>query len=427
MDYSRRTTETRTQVGRQQVKITTSRAESTAQNPFMLVLVAVSIAGAIFGLNAVNHWFAPALFLLACVDMAVLAWQQAQEAKRERQEIDAVDYNKLAATDLARYAPWLKENVRGQEVAVDSVLASLQRNLNLARPGHTLGAFFLVGPTGTGKTFLAQLIAQSLYPESEPLILRMNQYKHADDVFTLLGPPPGSPGYEVGGTLTRPVLENPRRVVIFDELEKAHRDLQHCLYDILDTAGCHEKSSGRFVDFSGCAFFATCNAGVEPLRKLRAELATRDGGSADPAAWLGRSRDVLVDAAGFDRAFLARWSEIVLMDELSPLHVAEVAVLQLVKHWRDYGIEVRHAAPELILEAVERNEEFKQYGVRQLGAYVQARTNDAIAKARSGGARVVELVVRPGVGLDVVAIAEPRETPPPPPPDAPVLGPPRPV
>ena len=78
----------------------------------------------------------------------------------------------------------------------------------------------------------------------------MNQYKQPGDVFTLIGPPPGMPGYEVGGRLTRPVLENPYRVIVLDELEKAHHDLHDCLYDILDTASCREKSSGRLVDFS---------------------------------------------------------------------------------------------------------------------------------------------------------------------------------
>jgi len=90
----------------------------------------------------------------------------------------------------------------------------------------------------------------------------------------------------------------------------------------------------------------------------------------------------LVEAAGFDRAFLARWTDIFLMDELSPFHVAEVACLQLQRHWQQYGIEVRYIAPELIMAAVEGNEEFKSYGVRQLAAYIQMKTNDGIANAR---------------------------------------------
>ncbi len=364
-------------------------------NPYMLIVVVLAISGAIFGLNKVSPWFMPIVFLASCVGMGLLVGNYRKESRRDRGELAIGDYEKLAATDLVRFAPWLKQNVRGQDETVDAVVSGLQRNLSLARAGRTLGTFMLVGPTGTGKTFLAQLIAQALYPDSEPVILRMNQYKHADDVLTLLGPPPGSPGYEVGGSLTRPVLENPLRVIVLDELDKAHRDLQHCLYDILDIASCREKSSGRLVDFSKCVFFGTSNAGVEAMRTIRTQ-------TADPAIWLGRARDALVEATGFDRAFLARWTDIFLMDELTPLHVAEVACLQLQRHWQQYGIEVRYVAPELIMAAVEGNEEFKSYGVRQLGTYIQMKTNDGIASARKSGATQVNLTVDERGKLTVV-------------------------
>jgi ATP-dependent Clp protease ATP-binding subunit ClpA len=367
----------------------------TTISPYMLIVVVLAIAGAIFGLNKVSPWFMPIVFLASCVGMGLLIWNHQKESRRDRGEVVVEDYERLAATDLTRYAPWLKQNIRGQDETVDALVDELQRNLSLARAGRTLGAYMLVGPTGTGKTFLAQLIAQALYPDSDPVILRMNQYKHADDVYTLLGPPPGSSGFEVGGSLTRPVLENPFRVIVLDELDKAHRDLQHCLYDILDTASCREKSSGRLVDFSKSVFFGTCNGGVEAMRTIRTQ-------TVDPAFWLGRARDALVEAAGFDRAFLARWTDIFLMDELAPLHVAEVACLQLQRHWQQYGIEVRYVAPELIMAAVEGNEEFKSYGVRQLGAYIQMKTNDGIANARKSGATQVNLSVNERGALTVV-------------------------
>jgi ATP-dependent Clp protease ATP-binding subunit ClpA len=372
-------------------------SQAAVQSPYFLAMVLVMVATAIFGLNKVSPLFAPGLLAASILGMIVVAVRQ---WRSDRAQAKALDYTKLAAIDLIPFGPWLKENVRGQDEAVDSILAQLQANLALATSGRTLGAFFLVGPTGTGKTFLGQLVADALYPKSEPILLRMNQYKHPDDVFTLIGPPPGRAGYEIGGTLTRPVLQNPQRVIIFDELEKAHRDLQHCLYDILDTAVCREKSSGRMVDFSGCVFFATCNAGVEALR------ASREESGNDPVAWLGRSRDALVDGAGFDRAFLARWSSIILMDELSPLHVAEVACLQLARHWRNYGIEVRHVSPELLLDAVQRNEEFKQYGVRQLGAYMQMKTSPAIGQARTRGIKKVNLTVGPAGTLEISPVEE---------------------
>ncbi len=355
-------------------------------NPFLLVTIVIMLGGALVAMNRISTAFAPLVFAAACVGMVAIALIRRREEKKARLEIDVVDHAQLAQKDLTKYLPWLKENVRGQDAVIEEVVAYIQQNLSLARRGRTLGAFLLVGPTGTGKTFLAQLIAQALYPESEPLLLRMNQCKHADDVFTLIGPPPGSPGYEVGGTLTRPVLENPRRVVILDEIDKCHQDLQHCLYDILDSATCREKSSGRMVDFSGSVFFATSNAGVEGLRALHRETITH-------AVWLGRARDVLVREGGFDKAFLARWSGIFLMDELPSVHIAEVACMELARQWGQYGITLEYTAPELLLEAVARNEDFRQYGVRQLGAYLQARMSPAIREVRQRGSKNVKLDV----------------------------------
>ena len=288
-------------------------------------------------------------------------------------------------------------NVRGQDEAIETVVSSLTSEMAIARPGQLLGAFLLVGPTGTGKTFLSQLIGQALYPDTEPVILRMNQYKSQNDVQTLLGPPPGMPGYEVGGALTRPVLQNPRRVIVLDELEKAHPDIHHCLYDILDAASCREKSSGKEVDFSRCVFFGTSNSGVDVLRRLRQQIDP----SQNPALWLGQSRDALMEHAGFERAFLARWAHILLMDELSPYHVAEVACLQLSRYWRDYGIELSYTSPELLLDTVAQNVEFKQYGVRQLEHYLKQKTNPAIVQARTQGYSRVRLVVGPDRDLRI--------------------------
>jgi len=280
---------------------------------------------------------------------------------------------------------------------IESIFHSLKKSVQLARPGRTLGNFLLVGPTGTGKTFLSQLVGSGLFPNSELVLLTMNQYKQPADVYTLIGPPPGMPGYEVGGRLTRPVLENPYRVIVLDELEKAHPDLHDCLYDILDTASCREKSSGRLVDFSGCVFFATCNAGVDKLRELAADV-----GNVTSSAWLGRSRDALAEAAKFDRAFLSRWDGVYLLDQLPPIHVAEVACLQLCRYWREYGIEVGYADPELILDAVQRNQDFAEYGVRQLGRFIREKDGGGHSGAKRNGSTKVNLRVGgPGGDLQV--------------------------
>jgi ATP-dependent Clp protease ATP-binding subunit ClpC len=366
----------------------------TQQAPFQLIMMVVILSGAVIGLNKVSPLIAPGILAASLVGIAVLMLRGRAEARQEAGKAHLVDHAKLNKMSVARFLPWLKENVRGQDAVVDVISSELERGLRLAKPGRPIGAFLLVGPTGTGKTFLSTLIGQALFPNSKPVVLRMNQYKHADDVYTLLGPPPGMPGYEVGGALTRPLLENPYRVVIFDEIEKSHKDVQHCLYDVLDAGNCREKSSGKLVDFSGTVFFATSNAAVPALRQIRQQ-------SKDAATWLGQSRDALADGGGFDKAFLARWNGIYFMDELHPMHVAEVACLQLAAHWKEYEIEVAHASPEVILSAVEGNEAFKEYGVRQLGAYLQTVTKDAILQAKEDGAKKVWLGVGPDRSLSI--------------------------
>jgi ATP-dependent Clp protease ATP-binding subunit ClpA len=185
-------------------------------------------------------------------------------------------------------------------------------------------------------------------------------------------------------------------VIVLEELENAHHDVHDCLYNILDTASCREKSSGRLVDFSACVFFATGNAGVEKLRALSEEV-----GDSTSSAWLGRSRDALAEAAHFDRAFLSRWDGIYLLDRLSPIHVAEVACCQLCRYWREYGIEVVYAAPELILDIVQRNQEFAEYGVRQLGRIIRETTEAAVLEARRTGTNRVSLGVGPSGQLEI--------------------------
>lgn len=365
-----------------------------AVHPLFLLM---GVLAAVTGLYSI-HERAPAAmpWILGASSIAVAARliQLYAEHRRQRRPDAAIRFDRLSGKDLRAYSGWLKQNVRGHDAAVDHVVECIQRRLELAGSGRTLGAFLLVGPTGTGKTFLGELTAKALY-DDEALVLRMNQYKHSEDVFTLLGPPPGYPGYEIGGALTRPVLENPYRVVVLDEFDKSHPDVRHCLYDILDRAHCTEKSSGRRVHFGACVFFATCNTGVESLRSVWEDVS-------DPLSRAARARDALA-REGFDKALLARFDEILLMDRLNVVEVAEVACLQIAKHWRQYGIEVTYAAPEILAEAVRRNMEFNEYGVRQLARLIQDLTTPSIEAARRNGSRRVRLDLDRGTGGITVA------------------------
>ena len=364
-------------------------------NPLFMLMVVLGIVTGLYTIYGIFPVSMPIIFVCSLAGFFIRLNQVLQERKKQTDAGAAVDFTMLRAKQFAPYAGWLKENVRGHDEVTDHVVNHIQQGLAVAAPGQVLGAFLLPGPTGTGKTFLAEMVAKALYKDSEPVLLSMSQYKSPQDVFTLIGPPPGYQGYEIGGSLTRPVLENPYRVIILDEFEKAHLDVQHCFYDILDCAQCHEKSSGKMVHFDACVFFATCNCGADALRTIWSA-------TSDPALRNGRAREAMA-REGFERPLLARFTDILLMDQLPPMEIAEVACLQIAKHWRQYGIEVTYTSPEVLVDAIKRNFEFQDYGVRQLAGLIREVTTPAIEEARRTGATRVRLELDKNTGQVTVS------------------------
>lgn len=364
-------------------------------HPLFTLMVVLGIVTGLYTIYGIFPVSMPIIFVCSLAGFFIRLNQFLQEKKKQTDASAAVDFNVLRTKQFASYAGWIKGNVRGHDDVTDHVVNHIQQGLAVAAPGQVLGAFLLPGPTGTGKTFLAEMVAKALYKDSEPLLLSMSQYKSAQDVFTLIGPPPGYQGYEIGGSLTRPVLENPYRVIILDEFEKAHLDVQHCFYDILDSAQCYEKSSGKKVHFGACVFFATCNSGVDALRAIWSA-------TSDQALRSGRAREAMA-REGFERPLLARFTDILLMDQLPPMEIAEVACLQIAKHWRQYGIEVTYTSPEVLVEAIKRNVEFQDYGVRQLAGLIREITTPSIEQARRTGATRVRLELDKNTGQVTVS------------------------
>jgi ATP-dependent Clp protease ATP-binding subunit ClpA len=343
-------------------------------HPLIVAMAVIGLGGVVFGVYERAPWLIPWILLLSAAGMVIRALMVRGEERAYRGDGN-VDHDALRAMDFARYGDWLKENVRGHDRVVDVVVQTIQRGLKLTQTGRSPASFLLVGPTGTGKTFLALMTAKALWPEKEPVVLRMNQLKSPGDVSLLLGTS-GHSGPESEGTLTRAIAEDPHRVILLDEIDKCHPEVLHALFDALDGGKGRDKSSGRTVDFSGCVFFATCNAGVESLRALA---------GSDAQAYVAKARDALARDAGFDKSFLARFSEILLMDELPPRHIAEIACLLIGKQWREQGVEVRYITPEFLASAVKANEEFHSYGVRQLAHCVRRMTDGLLDDARRRG------------------------------------------
>lgn len=348
-------------------------------HPLYMMMAIVALGGGLWSLHQHLPEALPWVFVAGLVGTIVRVLYLRREDAHARGE-GQVDHRSLRERRVEVYRDWIKGNVRGQDAAIDSVVDALKRGLELAGPGRSPGSFLLVGPTGTGKTFLATIVAQALWPEKEPIVLHMNQYKSPGDVAAILGSPSRH-----DDALMSAVREDACRVVLLDEIDKCHPEVLHALFGPLDGRLSRDMDQGTMVDFSGCVFFATCNAGAAGLRALRAS------GAPDFAS---KAREVLAREGGFERALLARFSEIVLMDTLAPMSVAEIACLHISKQWREQGIEVAYLAPELLARAVKLNSEFGEYGVRQLAHCLRRLTDPLLDEARKNGSS------RVAMGLD---------------------------
>ncbi|TET49510.1 MAG: AAA family ATPase [Dehalococcoidia bacterium] len=162
----------------------------------------------------------------------------------------------------------IHERLINQEEAVTAVSEAIRRSRSgLKDPRRPIGSFIFLGPTGVGKTELARTLAWFLFDDENAMVrLDMSEYQERHTVSRLIGAPPGYVGYEEGGQLTEAVRRRPYRVILLDEIEKAHPEVFNSLLQLLDD-GRMTDGHGRTVDFKNCIIIMTSNAGVEHIKR----------------------------------------------------------------------------------------------------------------------------------------------------------------
>ncbi len=158
----------------------------------------------------------------------------------------------------------MKKRVIGQDNAIHIVSEAIKRaRAGIKDPNRPIGSFMFLGPTGVGKTEIAKTLAYELFDDEKHIIrIDMSEYMESHSVSRLVGAPPGYVGYDEGGQLTEAVRRNPYSIVLFDEIEKAHKDVFNILLQILDD-GRITDSQGRTVDFKNTIIIMTSNLGSE--------------------------------------------------------------------------------------------------------------------------------------------------------------------
>ena len=217
----------------------------------------------------------------------------------------------------------IHKRVVGQDEAVSAVSDAIRRaRAALSDPNRPIGSFIFLGPTGVGKTALARALAEFLFDDEQNMVrLDMSEYMEKHSVSRLIGAPPGYIGFDEGGQLTEAVRRRPFRVVLFDEIEKAHPDVFNVFLQILED-GRLTDGHGRTVDFRNTLVIMTSNLGTssesrEPFGFLR------DLGEADAKA----SRRAAIEEAlkrAFKPEFLNRIDEVIVFDPLTEEQLREV-------------------------------------------------------------------------------------------------------
>ncbi len=234
----------------------------------------------------------------------------------------------------------LHDSIIGQEPAVKAIADAIRRaRSGLKDPRRPIGSFIFIGPSGVGKTELAKALAEYMFGDEEALVrMDMSEYREQHTASRLFGAPPGYVGYEEGGQLTEAVRRRPYRVILFDEIEKAHPEVWNALLQILDD-GRLTDGQGRVVDFRNTVLIMTSNLGTEFVRK---------GGTLGFLSSDDDERDSYekIDKAlksTFRPEFINRVDEIIMFSPLSVEQVKDIVELQMKEirlRMADHGLKI---------------------------------------------------------------------------------------
>ena len=248
----------------------------------------------------------------------------------------------------------LHQRVVGQQVAIEAVSEAIRRaRAGLKDPNRPIGSFLFLGPTGVGKTELARALAQFLFDDPDAMVrIDMSEYMEKHSVARLIGAPPGYVGYDEGGQLTEAVRRRPYRVILLDEIEKAHPDVFNILLQLLD-AGRLTDSSGRTVDFKNTVIILTSNIGSRHIEAMPVDASEVEQGMLYDTMKARVTEELKLH---FRPELLNRIDEIIVFHALNPSQITEIVDLLLASTRRQLAdrkmsLEVTQAAKLLIADA----------------------------------------------------------------------------
>ena len=294
-----------------------------------------------------------------------------------------IPVNKMSVDDTKALLNLDKEimgKVIGQDDAVKKIAKAIKRNrLGIKDPNRPIGSFVFLGSTGVGKTHLAKQLAKEMFGSEDSLIrVDMSEYQEKHTVSKLVGAPPGYVGYEEGGLLTEKVKNKPYSVILFDEVEKAHKDVFTVLLQILDD-GHVTDSLGRKINFKNTLIILTSNLGVKKLQDFGTGIGFGTSAYGNEEA----KKQILMKEMKnfFSPEFINRIDDTIVFNNLSKddiKKITEIELKKLIGRLEEMNYKVSY--DETLVEYLSKVGFDELYGARPLKRAIQDKIEDLLSE-----------------------------------------------
>jgi ATP-dependent Clp protease ATP-binding subunit ClpC len=275
----------------------------------------------------------------------------------------------------------LSSIVIGQEEAVMKISKSIRRNrVGIKDPNRPIGSFIFLGSTGVGKTFLAKQLAKEIFGNEENLIrVDMSEYQEKHTISRLIGSPPGYVGHEEGGQLTEQVKNKPYSVILFDEIEKANKDIFSTLLQMLDD-GHLTDGLGRKINFKNCLIIMTSNIGVKKLQDFGAGVGFKTNSDIVKEE---HKRDILKKELGkfFAPEFLNRIDDVIIFNSLKKENIDKIVKLEVDRLMKRLTkMKYNFTYESTVIDLISKVGFDETFGARPLKRAIQDKIEDLISE-----------------------------------------------